>query len=437
RSSSKAPMASKNQRAIPTSLTEHEANIESGTSEGGHWKSKSKRRKPTNEEDLAVPWSCEEDPVEIHNIKQKDGETIEEFIEGFKIETGRMKGALEYGYTDIKAAFLAYFMKQKIYVKDPVEIHNIKQKDGETIEEFIERFKIETGRMEGALECMRIFEFMHGVNNPKLVKRLNMRVPNTLKEMMTATAAFIRGETATASKKKVHTPWKSQEKSKQKKSKRRSDFKNLPWEGQGSNMFTPLTKTSKEIFVAGLGKFKPPLPMTNANYDKECKICTRPFKVVRWRPGRDARYKKIQVRDTELSINLNNAIPKRDVNREYFAEEHDRRARAEHIFVVSSSEVNVQEALNALTGMRRPSLAICPSRILKTVGVQVYLKSISNSKIIAKGWIRSLDLDEVVGSEEIGPNWCSKMLLVHELLGLALLFRWCVRMIDDGLWMMT
>uniref|UniRef100_A0A2N9HXP1 C3H1-type domain-containing protein n=1 Tax=Fagus sylvatica TaxID=28930 RepID=A0A2N9HXP1_FAGSY len=34
------------------------------------------------------------------------------------------------------------------------------------------------------------------------------------------------------------------------------------------------------------------------------------------------------VRDTALSINSNDAIPKSDVNREYFAEEHDRRARA-------------------------------------------------------------------------------------------------------------
>ncbi|GJU64176.1 hypothetical protein Tco_1246011 [Tanacetum coccineum] len=72
------------------------------------------------------------------------------------------------------------------------------------------------------------------------------------------------------------------------------------------------------------------------------------------------------------------------------------------------------------------------------VGLKVYLKSISNSEIVAKGWIRSLDPDEVVGSEEIVPNWCQfKMLLVHVLLGLALLFRWCVRTIDDGRWMMT
>ncbi|OEL34208.1 Zinc finger CCCH domain-containing protein 40 [Dichanthelium oligosanthes] len=91
-----------------------------------------------------------------------------------------------------------------------------------------------------------------------------------------------------------------------------------------------------------------------AEYDKECKICARPFTVFRWRPGRDARYKKteicqtccklknvcqvclldleyglpVQVRDTALAINSNDAIPRSDVNREYFAEEHDRKARA-------------------------------------------------------------------------------------------------------------
>ncbi|GKB93908.1 reverse transcriptase domain-containing protein [Tanacetum coccineum] len=71
-------------------------------------------------------------------------------------------------YKDLKAAFLAYFMQQKKYVKDLVEIHNIKQRDGETIE--IKLFKVETGCMRGAPECMRISGFMHGVTprgNPK------------------------------------------------------------------------------------------------------------------------------------------------------------------------------------------------------------------------------------------------------------------------------
>ncbi|GJR20594.1 hypothetical protein Tco_0969121 [Tanacetum coccineum] len=80
------------------------------------------------------------------------------------------------GYKDLKAAFLAYFMQQKNYVKDP-----------------------------GAPECMRVFEFMHGVNNPELTKRLNEHVPKTMEEMMITTTAFIRGETAAAGKKKGHT----------------------------------------------------------------------------------------------------------------------------------------------------------------------------------------------------------------------------------------
>nr|GEU62626.1 reverse transcriptase domain-containing protein [Tanacetum cinerariifolium] len=128
------------------------------------------------------------------------------------------------GYKDMKAAFLSYFMQQKKYVKDPVEIHNIKQRDGETLKDFMERFKIETGRMKGAPKCMRISEFMHGINNPELTKRLNERVPKTMEEMMIATTTFIRGEAAAASKKKGHVSWKPQDQSKRHTDKR-PDFR--------------------------------------------------------------------------------------------------------------------------------------------------------------------------------------------------------------------
>ncbi|GKC45404.1 reverse transcriptase domain-containing protein [Tanacetum coccineum] len=148
----------------------------SDTSDGGHWKSKSKRHNSTDEDDLAVPWIFKELPPESID-----------------------------GYKDLKAAFLAYFMQQKKHVKDPVKIHNIKQRDGETIEEFMERFKVETERMKRAPECMRISGFMHGVNNPELIKRLNKHVLKTMEEMMIATTAFIRGEAAAAGKKKGHT----------------------------------------------------------------------------------------------------------------------------------------------------------------------------------------------------------------------------------------
>nr|GEU42224.1 reverse transcriptase domain-containing protein [Tanacetum cinerariifolium] len=152
------------------------------------------------------------------------------------------------GYKDLKSAFLAYFMQQKKYVKDPVEIHNIKQKDRETIEDFIERFKVETGRIKGAPECMRIFGFMHGVNNLELTKRLNEHVPKTMEEMMITTIAFIRGEAAGASKKKGHASWKAQDQSKRQNSDKRSDFRGHQGKEGDLNGLLPLQGRRKRFW---------------------------------------------------------------------------------------------------------------------------------------------------------------------------------------------
>nr|GFA57315.1 reverse transcriptase domain-containing protein [Tanacetum cinerariifolium] len=162
------PIALKKRMAIPTPLTEHETNIESGTSEEGHWKSRSKRRKPTDEEDLLIPWSCEEvDPFTPrirnfkssrktrmpNNVKTYDGTgDPEDHVKKFQVAAQMERWAMPIwchmfnstligaarvwfdelplesinGYKDLKAAFLAYFIQQKKYVKDPVKIHNIK-----------------------------------------------------------------------------------------------------------------------------------------------------------------------------------------------------------------------------------------------------------------------------------------------------------------------
>nr|GEV82154.1 reverse transcriptase domain-containing protein [Tanacetum cinerariifolium] len=162
----------------------------SDSSDGKHRGSRSKRHKPAGEDDLTKPWMCEEEnPVWFDELPP---ESID-------------------GYKDLKAAFLAYFMQQKKYVKDP-----------------------------GAPECMRIFGFMHGVNNPELTKRLNEQVPKTMEEMMITTTAFIRGEAAAASKKKGHVSWKPQD-----QSKRHSSDKRTP----------------KEILATKASKFQPPPPM--------------------------------------------------------------------------------------------------------------------------------------------------------------------------------
>ncbi|GJR66133.1 reverse transcriptase domain-containing protein [Tanacetum coccineum] len=167
-----APTASKNRTPLSRGS-------KSGTSGGGHWKSKSRRHKPTDEDDLAVPWICEEvDPFTPrirnfkssrktrmpNNVKTYDGTgDPEDHVKFFQAEAqverwamptwchmfnSTLTGATRVwfdelppesidGYKDLKAAFLAYFMQQKKCVKDPVEIHNIKQRDGETIEEFM------------------------------------------------------------------------------------------------------------------------------------------------------------------------------------------------------------------------------------------------------------------------------------------------------------
>ncbi|GJZ08958.1 reverse transcriptase domain-containing protein [Tanacetum coccineum] len=211
---------------------------ESGTSNGGHWKSRTKRRKLADEDDLAKPWTYEDvDPFtpRICNFKRSA-----------RVWFNELPPKSIDGYNGLKAAFLAYFMQQKKYVKDPVEIHNIKQRDGETIEDFMELFKVETGCIKGAPECMRISGFMHGVNNPKLTKRLNKHVPKTMEEMMIITTAFIRGEAAAASKKKGHSSWKSQDQSKWHAPERKSDFRGkfkspppivTPVEKRSSNKF--------------------------------------------------------------------------------------------------------------------------------------------------------------------------------------------------------
>ncbi|GJT52534.1 RNA-directed DNA polymerase, eukaryota [Tanacetum coccineum] len=214
---------------------------ESDTSNGGHWKSRTKRCKLADEDDLVEPWTCEDvDSFTLricnfkssrktrmpNNVKTYDGtgdpkDHLKIFQATTQVERWAMPtwchmfnstliGAARVsldelplesidGYKGLKAAFLAYFMQQKKYVKDPVEIHNIKQMNGETIEDFMERFKVETGRMKGAPECMWISGFMHGVNNPELTKRLNKHVLKTMEEMMTITNAFIREEAAAAS----------------------------------------------------------------------------------------------------------------------------------------------------------------------------------------------------------------------------------------------
>nr|GEW45341.1 reverse transcriptase domain-containing protein [Tanacetum cinerariifolium] len=161
----------------------------SNSSDERYRRLRSKRHKSTDEDDLTRPWMCEEEDSftpQIQNFESSRRTRMPNNVKTYD-ETGDPEDHVKI----FQAA-----------TQDPVEIHNIKQKDGETIKDLMERFKVETGRIKGPPECMRFFGFMHGVNNPELTIRLNEHVPKTMEEMMITTTAFIRGEAAAASKKK-------------------------------------------------------------------------------------------------------------------------------------------------------------------------------------------------------------------------------------------
>ncbi|GJW35952.1 reverse transcriptase domain-containing protein [Tanacetum coccineum] len=116
-------------------------------------------------------------------------------------------------YDDLKETFLANYLQQKKCIKDPVKIHHIKQREGESTEDFVRRFKTESRGVKEAPEVMRISRFIHGITNPELIKRLHDKIPKFVDEIWKITTAFLRGEVAAGNqeRKKTFPPWKQQD----------------------------------------------------------------------------------------------------------------------------------------------------------------------------------------------------------------------------------
>ncbi|GJR80493.1 reverse transcriptase domain-containing protein [Tanacetum coccineum] len=275
-------------------------------SAGGHWKPKPKpkRQKSSIKDDLSQPWVCEETyPFTPRiryfdfpktrmpsHIKTYDGsEDPEDHLKIFQAAAKTERWAMPTwchmfnstltgnarvwfddlpqesidSYDDLKKAFLENYLQQKKCIKDPVEIHNIKQRDGESTEEFVRRYKLECRDVKGAPECMKISGFMHGITNPELIKRLHDKIPKSVDEMMRVTTTFLRGEVAASNRerKKSFPSWKQQEAA-QKQNFKKGGFRNQQRPERKQDRFTLLTKTPKEILALDKGKFKPPPPMT-------------------------------------------------------------------------------------------------------------------------------------------------------------------------------
>ncbi|GJY80656.1 reverse transcriptase domain-containing protein, partial [Tanacetum coccineum] len=263
-----------------------EALSESDDSGGGHWKSRSKKKKSCREEDdLSQPWVCEEvDPftpriryfdfpktrMPSHIKTYDESEDPEDHLKIFQAVAKTERWALPTwcymfnstltgnarvwfddlpsesidSYDDLKKVFLENYLQQKKYIKDPIEIHNIKQREGESTEDFVKRYKLERRDAKGAPECMRISRF---------------------------------GEVAASNHewKKTFPPWKQHE-GNQKQNFKKRGFRNQQRSERKQDRFTLLTKTPKEIFTLDKEKFKAPPPMTTPvekrNHEKFCEF---------------------------------------------------------------------------------------------------------------------------------------------------------------------
>ncbi|GJX60292.1 reverse transcriptase domain-containing protein [Tanacetum coccineum] len=150
---------------------------ESKDSGGGHWKSRSKKKKSNREEDdLSPPWVSAAKmerwamPTWCHMFNSTLTGNARVWFNDLPAESIDI-------YDDLKKAFLENYLQQKKCIKYPLEIHNIKQRDGESTEDFVKRYKLESRDVKGAPECMRISGFRHGITNPELIKRLHDKIP--------------------------------------------------------------------------------------------------------------------------------------------------------------------------------------------------------------------------------------------------------------------
>ncbi|GJZ92526.1 reverse transcriptase domain-containing protein [Tanacetum coccineum] len=135
-----------------------------------------------------------------------------------------------------------------------VEIHHIKQRDGEFTEDFMERYKAEVLDVEGAPECMRISGIMHGITYPGLIKRLYERIPRSMDEMYRMTTSFLQGEVAALShgQRKASSSWKSSEGGNKPNFKKGFKNKQRPdHTGHNTNECMQLRKQIDEMIKAG------------------------------------------------------------------------------------------------------------------------------------------------------------------------------------------
>nr|GEX31259.1 hypothetical protein [Tanacetum cinerariifolium] len=288
-----------------------EALSESEGSARGHWKSKSKRQKSSIQDDMSQPWVCEETDHFTPQIQRRAMPTWCYMFDSTLTGNARVwfddlpQESID-SYDDLKKAFLENYLQRKKCIKDPVEICNIKQRDKESIEEFVRRYKLECKDVKGAQECMKISGFMHRITNPELIKRLHDKILKSLDEMMRVTTKFLRGEVAASSRKqkKSFSSWKtigSRTEAKLQEGRLQEPTK----VGTKVGQVYPPHKDTKRNFFFKQRKVQTAPANDNPGRKKERKAVTfnQRTKTMQWeRPGNDRKKEEALGKDKPLAI---------------------------------------------------------------------------------------------------------------------------------------
>ncbi|XP_022004288.1 uncharacterized protein LOC110901822 [Helianthus annuus] len=177
-------------------------------------------------------------------------------------------------FDDLSKGFLANFSQQRRYVNDATVIFQIKQKDDESLRDFIERYKKEGLTYVGADEKMRVAGFMNAITSKYLIRDFNKCLPKTLEEALERAETHIRGEEAVDIKEqRKRVPSRRHNSPSRKRGNygsydrrpRRSEGRNPSIKDKATN-FTALTKTPQEILATEEVKhsFRPPRPLTKS-----------------------------------------------------------------------------------------------------------------------------------------------------------------------------
>nr|GEW27555.1 reverse transcriptase domain-containing protein [Tanacetum cinerariifolium] len=86
-------------------------------------------------------------------------------------------------FKELSQKFLEEFSQQKRYAKDPTKIHDIKRRQNDGLQAFMDQFKYKSSHIKGVSPVLRIFAFMRSRGHPELAKKLNDKIPKTMDEM--------------------------------------------------------------------------------------------------------------------------------------------------------------------------------------------------------------------------------------------------------------